>query len=261
MRNYSPSPLLLCLAIVLCVLAAALPAGVDDEPAGDAPEAPAADAAEAAEAPAPLILTRRWIELYRPQRASVGIKPLPEDSLLAPLEGFTMEGIKLDHPFLLGKFTSAGDWGVSRGALQPIRGTDTALRIGRVGDFEFDGTMHAEGLGGWFLLFGWNNGHGYGLYNVEMKQSGSPWFICEFRDSKALESTHGEIPGSSWQRPARLTLQMKQKMLLLKVGKTTIVEDLECPNYGEGDLIVGTYNTRYGPKRLRIESLRIRAPE
>jgi hypothetical protein len=249
---------LLRLLIVLCVVAPAVPGRAENKPAEDAADAPPA---EAAEAPAPLILTRSWVELYERQRASVGIKPLPEDTLLLPLEGFTMEGIKLDHPFLLGKFTSGGDWGVSRGVLQPIRGTDTALRLGRVGDFELEGTMHAQGLGGWFILFGWDNGHGYGLYNVEMKQSGSPWFICEFRDFKALESTHGEIEGSSWQRPARLTLQMKEKMLLLKIGNTTIVEDLECPNYSEGDLIVGTYDTRYGPKRLRIQSLRIRAPE
>ena len=261
MRYCSPCVTLLCLFVPAIWIAATAPARAGDDLADDAAEAPPVEAAEALDPAAPLILTRRWIELHRKQRASAAIKPLPEDTLLMPLEGFRMEGIKLDHPFLLGEFTSGGDWGVARGVLQPIRGTDTALRLARVGDFELEGMMHAEGLGGWFILFGWNNGHGYGLYNVEMKQSGSPWFICEFRDSRALESTHGEIEGIAWKRPARLALQMKQKMLRLKIGTTSVVEDLECPNYSEGDLIVGTYNTRYGPKRLRIESLRIRAPE
>lgn len=228
--------------------------------AADEPDAEAAVANEPQEV-APLELTRQWVDLYRPQRAVLGIKPLPEGSPLTPLEGFTMEGIKLDHPFLLGKFTSGGEWGVSRGLLQPIRGTDTALRLARVGDFELDAMMHAQGLGGWFILFGWNQGHGYGLYNVEMKQSGSPWFASEFRDSKAIESTHGEIPGTTWAQPARLTLRMREKMLFLKIGNSTIIEDLECPNYSTGDVIVGTYNTKYGPKRLWIRSLRIRAPE
>jgi hypothetical protein len=224
------------------------------------PEKPDAEVTQS-EAEAPLELTREWIQLYRPQRAVVGIKPIPDDTPLNPLVGFTLEGTKPDHPFLLGKFTSSGEWGISRGLLYPVRGSDTALHLARVGDFEFEADVVPGGLGGWFILMGWDQGHGYGIYNVQMKESGSPWFSCEFRDSKALEETHGVISRAAWTKPDRLELVVKENLVSLKIGKETLVKDLELPNYHAGDLIIGTYDTKYGPKRLQIRSARIRAPQ
>lgn len=225
------------------------------------PAAGAEDPPEAPEAEAAPSLSHEWTWLYQPRRARAGIAPLPEDSPLEPLVGFQLEGIKPDHPFLIGTFSAGGRWGVARGLLFPAQGTDTALCLARAEEFDLDALLYPEGLGGWFVLFGWENGHGYGIYNVEMKESGSPWFTCEFRDSKAIKATHGEISRYSWKGAERLRMTLKEKKLSLKIGDEMIVNDYEYPNYSAGDLIIGTYDTQYGPKRLRIQSLRIRAPE
>ena len=211
---------------------------------GDEPDAPAEKGTP---------LSKKWTILHRPQA-----KALPKDSPLEALEDFEFSGPRPGDPFLLGEVKVERGWQVFRGVLQPA-GKNTAVRLGRGENFDLEGQITADGLGGWFLLFGWDQGHGYALYNVTLKESGSPWLVCEFRDSKGIEDTHREIYRYLWKGAQTFRLSVEDGKVNLLVGKDQIADDLALPNYHEGDIILGTYDTRYGPKHVKVHSLRIRA--
>lgn len=203
-----------------------------------------------------LKLSDKWVTLYRPRRRS-GNGQLPEGSPLEVLTNFEVTGPRPGDPFQFGEFQSIGKWIEMRGALQ-TSGKNAVLKIARAEDFTLEGQFFGEGLGGWFLLIGWDNGHGYGLMNVTLKESGSPWLISEFRDSKSIENTYTELHRLDWKGVQPLRLSVSDKKLTLQVGRERIAESFELPNYHEGAIILGTYDTRYGPKQARIHSLRIR---
>ena len=217
----------------------------------------AADAKPDEDGEAPSVtLTSKWQTLYVPKRG-IGTGQMPKNSPLEVLTDFEVTGPRPGHPFEFGEFKSIGRWGEMRGALQ-TSGKNAVLRIARAEDFTLEGQFFGEGLGGWFLLVGWDTGHGYGLMNVTLKESGSPWLISEFRDSKAIEPTYTELHRLNWKGVQPLRLTVADKKLSLQVGKEVVAEEFELPNYHEGDIILGTYDTRYGPKQARIHSLRIR---
>jgi hypothetical protein len=97
------------------------------------------------------------------------------------------------------------------------------------------------------------------LSNVTLKESGSPWFISEDRGGKAIESTNNEVKQFEWKGDQPLRMLVQEKKLTVVVGKTAIVEDYPLENYSAGDLFLGTYDTRYGPKPIAVKSLRVRA--
>ncbi len=132
------------------------------------------------------------------------------------------------------------------------------LQLSHAEDFEMEGIMNAEGLGGWYILFGWNKDRGFMIYNVTLKKSGSPWMFTEFRGSKAIESTHGEINRYDWKEDKPFYLHVKNSKVSLIVDKFKIADEIEIPTYSEGDILIGTYKTRYGAKHLRIKNLRIK---
>jgi hypothetical protein len=51
---------------------------------------------------------------------------------------------------------------------------------------------------------------------------------------------------------------VKDKELNLSVGKIKVLKEQLLSNYTEGDIILGVYDTKYGPRPLQIHSLRIR---
>ena len=56
-------------------------------------------------------------------------------------------------------------------------------------------------------------------------------------------------------------MSVENKKLNLKIGnRTAVIRDMPLPNYQRGQIILGTYDTRYGPKDIQIRSLRIRLP-
>ena len=54
-------------------------------------------------------------------------------------------------------------------------------------------------------------------------------------------------------------MTVADQKLTIQVGETLVADELQLPNYDEGDIILGTYKTQYGPKPVKIRSLRIRA--
>ena len=207
-----------------------------------------------------LELTDRWTVLYRPMQGAATGSPLPSDSPLQPLPQLMFEGPEPNHPFILGEFASGGRWGITQGHLRPLTGKDTAIKIVHAEDFELQGVISADGLGGWFILVGWDGENGYCISNVEMKtkQSGSPWGFFELVNGKTARDTHMELHRYSCKGPQQLVLSVVDNKLNLQMNKETIAKDLALHRYKGGDVIVGTYNTQYGPKTLQIRSLRVR---
>lgn len=202
---------------------------------------------------------KEWTVLWDARRSAPGKRPLEEDSPLQPLKEFQIEGVPDADPFWLSNFRSEGTWGSANRRLTRIAGKNAALKLARAESFELQGVLNAEGLGGWFLLFGWDKGHGYGLYNVTLKTSGSPWIFTEFRDSAAIAETHREKHRYLWKGEQPMFVVIIDKKLTVQVGRETILKDFELPNYHAGDVILGTYDTPYGPKPVSVRSLRIRA--
>jgi hypothetical protein len=55
-------------------------------------------------------------------------------------------------------------------------------------------------------------------------------------------------------------MSVKDRQLTVQVDKAFVVENYPLENYTAGELMIGTYDTRYGPRPLKIKSLRIRSP-
>lgn len=200
-----------------------------------------------------------WLVLQVPGRIQNNVQPLPKSSKLVPREEFTLTGPGPGHPFLLGDYTADGRWGVVAGGVQVTGGKNAVLELAHANQFELEGRMDQTNLGGWFMLVGWEDGHGYCISNVIMKQSGAPWFLTEFRGGKALQEAHVEFPSFEWKGEQSFKLRVENNALSLDVGAQKVFEGQELPNYEPGAIMLGTYDTRYGPRALRLVTLRGRA--
>ncbi|QDU40793.1 hypothetical protein Mal4_51530 [Maioricimonas rarisocia] len=201
-----------------------------------------------------------WKVLYLGRR-SRGVRPLPSSGPLKPLDDLKFVGAHAGHPFYLGHFATDGRWGVVNGGLQRIEGKNAAFRIARADSFELEGRAQMEKYGGWFLLVGWDQGRGYAVSSATMKVSGSPWFLCEFRGDEAIEETDHEYDGFEWRDEQPFRVRVVDRKLTFEIGGNTVLDQEELANYSEGDIIFGVYDTRYGPRPVRIRALRIRAFE
>ncbi len=166
------------------------------------------------------------------------------------------------HPFVLGNFAVDGRFGVVNGGLQLVKGHSAALQLlDEAGSFELQGRIAMKDYGGWFMLVGWNaeNGNGYAIHSCTMRESGSPWFITEMRGFKAVEGTNQELRHFDWKRTQETNIQVNEGKLTVRLGPSTVLDAEVLPNYQTGQVIFGVYDTRYGPRPVRIESLRARA--
>ncbi|MCA9079880.1 MAG: hypothetical protein KDA51_07665 [Planctomycetales bacterium] len=200
-------------------------------------------------------LTAKWLILHQPQRASRNIQPLTTKHLVVQLDAFQLTGPAPGHPHVLGEFVADGHWGIVQGAIQRTGGKNAVLELARANQFELQGRMEQAGQGGWFLLVGWADGHGYCLSNAVQKTS-SPWFLTEFRGGKALANQHTEFPGFDWNGSQPLRLQVEKGELTLQVGQQFVFEKQKLANYQAGAIILGTYDCKYGPRPLRLQTLR-----
>ncbi len=204
---------------------------------------------------------KRWNVLMRPLRTARGVRPIPAQFPIRPLGELQFTGPMPAHPFVLGNFAADGTWKLVNGGIQRTQGYNAALRfIEQADQFELEGRMAMKGLGGWFLLFGWNEelGNGYAVHNCTMKESGSPWFMTEFRGGSAVEGTNQQIRQFEWKRTQNFKVVLKDNRLRFEVGRIKVIESEPLENYQPGAIIFGVYDTKYGPKPVRLESLRIR---
>jgi hypothetical protein len=224
--------------------------------AADPAEAPAAD-----EAADDVTVTRRWSILYNPGRRTNGVRPLPPNGKIQPLPDLQFTGPEPGDPFVLGEFAADGEWGIADGGIVRVNGNNAALKLGRAENFELDGTIEMGEEGGWFLLVGWNEGLGYSIINIGFRESPSPWFITGYRGGAAIAEAHQHVTHHEWRGEQAFNLTVKDQVLDLHVGKVHVLKGQQLADYSVGDVILGVYDTRYGPRPIRIRALRIRALE
>jgi len=199
------------------------------------------------------------VTLCLPVRGISAIAPLPKKSKLVPLDELQLTGPRPSHPFVLGNFAADGHWGMVNGAVGVTDGNNAALQLAWASDFELEGVIEQSGLGGSFWLLGWDEGHGYALHNVLLKESGSPWFLTEFRGGKAIEDRTLELEKFDWKGTQPFRLSVQAQAVSLTVGKIQVIDRLPVESYHPGRVVLGVYDTRYGPRTLSIKSLKIRA--
>lgn len=222
--------------------------------AGDAK--PASDAID--------VPSNEWTVRFIDTNPSRKPKVLPPDSGLKVLKNLPISGGGAGNPHLLSQLNPQSEWFIQEGYLMPADKTDSALRIARVEDFELQGIWNAEGRGGWYILLGYNDGHGYVLENTQFisKESGSPWHITELRGGEGIDDTFRKVCHEhrfEWKKDQPVRLKVDDQKLSLKVGDEQLIDEEPIPNYSAGELVIGTFKGRYEPKPLKFRSLRIRA--
>lgn len=235
---------------------------VADDPAPAPGEEPPEPPGEAAVVSAPLEITLndQWTVLYKAGRSRPEVMPFPEKGPLQSIPKFTLTGAMEGHPFGLGEFHADGTWGISQGVVTVVAEKNALLRLTAADQFELEGLVTQEGTGGWFLLFGWNQEHGYSLSNFVLRDSPSPWFFTEYSASKAIPDTNQDIKKYEWRGEQPLRMSIVNQQLNLTVGETVIAKEFPLDNYSPGEVFLGTYDTRYGPRKVAVKSLRVRDP-
>ena len=203
-------------------------------------------------------LDTSWHVLVKPARRARGRRDLPKNGPLENLKQLQLTGPEPGHPFVLGHYADDGKWGYVDGSVVLVEGSNAALKLGRAENFELEGIIEMGNEGGWFLLIGWDEGRGYSIINIGFRESPSPWFITEYRGAAAISDAHQQVAKYAWRKDQVLHMTVKDQELNLKVGKITVLNQQTLPNYTAGDIILGVYDTRYGPRPIRIQSLRIR---
>jgi hypothetical protein len=204
-------------------------------------------------------LTEKWTVLVAPNKGASGIKPLPTKGKLTNYGDLSLTGPKPGHPFVMGDFDVDGDFSLVNGGLERTSGSNAAVLLPKADQFELEGMMEQIEFGGWFVLVGWEDGRGYLLSNPTMKESGSPWFFSELRGGVAIPEGTNQHPDLEWLKLQPFKLTVAEKKFTMEVGKRKVLDGLEMENYAPGRVVLGVYNTRYGPKKIRINSLRMRA--
>jgi hypothetical protein len=204
-------------------------------------------------------LTEKWLVLLAPNnKRSTGARVLPEKSPLKNVRELAFTGPQPGHPFVIGDYQEDGDFGLVDGALQPVSGKNAAIELPTADQFELEGIMEQIEFGGWYILLGWDEGRGYLLSNATMKESGSPWHVTELRGNAAVPESSTQVTKYEWLKSQPFKLKVKEKALTLEIGGKKVINQHAVDNYAPGRIILGVYDTRYGPKKLRIRSLRIK---
>ncbi len=201
----------------------------------------------------------KWQYLFRASSKAIGTKPLPPKSKIQPLKDFVITGVYEKDVNRLNHVICDGQWGTSRGVLRQISGRAAAIKLGHEKNFELEAGVDATGIGGWFLLFGYDDGHGYGIYNVTLKTSGSPWFITEFRNKKGVAGSDYEIGRYESRGKEALKLRVIGNKVSMSIGNRLLLDEVELASVHDGDIILGTYDTQYGPKPVKIYGIRLRS--
>jgi hypothetical protein len=200
----------------------------------------------------------KWETLFVAKPSKAGIKPLPENG---PLQSLTMFNLTAEgaDPFHLGQFAVNGDFGLNNGVLQRTAGKNAIVRFAKdVGDFELEAMIQADGPGGWFWLLGHRDGHAYAVEHHSTNKSGHRWIISEFLRSTLDLDSEVEINRLEWKGTLPLRMSVRDKKLNLQVGDARLARDHALPNYSPGDLLLGTHDTQYGARDVRVFNLRLR---
>jgi hypothetical protein len=188
-----------------------------------------------------------------------GVTKLPAKSVIKNLESLELTGPQTpEDTFVIGKFFLNGTFGVEDGVIHRTTGANAAITLGSAEDFELEGLVDAEGLGGWFWLVGYEEGSGYMLSYAGKKKSDCYWRVTQLSRGQVVPDTDEIFNTHTWKAPQPLRLVVKDKHLSMWVGTTRLANELELPEYTSGEIITGTYDTKYGALDVKFHSLRIK---
>jgi len=208
-----------------------------------------------------IVATDKYQVIYLPGRNAPLNGQFRKNSSLIAMPELEFTGPMPSHPFVLGNFYADGSWGIVDGMVQVIDGRNAGLQLAWADSFELEGVMELTGLGGWFMLLGWNDGRGFSVHNVTMRDSGSPWFLTEYRGNKAVEGRNQEFDPFEWKGLQPFRLAVIDQKLTLDIGRHRVFHEQQLEGYSAGRIILGVYDTKYGPRSVRLKSARIHIPK
>lgn len=227
--------------------------------------APVSVALQTSSEPDPLDieLTSRWKTLLLLRSRRQKAKPIPADMPIQPVINMTFDGPHPEHPHLLGKYDADGRFILHEEYLQQESGNAALVQLPKVDSFDLEGIVNLKGEGSWLILLGWNmeTNSGYCLYQPQLRVSGGPFHICRIEKGKTVDKSDRELANVDLNGEGALRIRVLEKKLSLQVLNQAIARDYTLKDYQPGYIMIGTYNSRYGPKKLGIKSLRIRKAE
>ena len=112
-----------------------------------------------------------------------------------------------------------------------------------------------------WMAIGWGHVSGWPLAIVAIApvlgHAYSPFL--GFRGGKAIQETHVEFPDFEWKGEQPFKVRVENNALSIEVGPQKVFDQQALPNYEPGSIMLGTYDTRYGPRAVRLVTLRGRA--
>ena len=199
-----------------------------------------------------LLLLRNGPQQPEPIPAKIPLRSIPDLEFAGPNPG---------HPHLLASCKVDGRFVMQNGFLIPEPEKSAALQLPSSDSFQLEGIIGLDGEGGWFILFGWDpdTTTGYCLYNTQLRTQGSPWRLCRIEDAKMVSGSEVElVEEQKVNGVGGIYLQVVEKQLSLKILDHQIAEDYTLKDYKPGAIVFGTYKPRYGPKKIGLQSLRMK---
>ena len=203
----------------------------------------------------------KWKTLLLIRKGTSQPEPIPANVPLKSIPDLEFEGPNPGHPHLLASCKVDGRFVMQNKYLIPEPEKSAALQLPASDSFQLEGTMGLDGEGGWFILIGWQpeSATGYCLYNTQLRTQGSPWRICRLENGKMVSGSEVElIEEQKVNGVGGLHMQVVEKQLTLKLLDHTIAEDYTLKDYQPGAIVFGTYKPRYGPKKIGLQSLRMK---
>jgi len=203
----------------------------------------------------------KWTTLLLLSRGPVKAEPIPAKIPLQSIRELVFEGPNPGHAHLLSGCNIDGQFVMQNGFLIPEPEKSAALQLPACDSVALEGKVGLDGEGGWFILIGWDleTTSGYCLYNTQLRTQGSPWRLCQIKDAKMVAGSEVElIAEQKVNGLGGLSMQVVNKKLTLKILNHAIADDYSLKDYTPGAIVFGTYKPRYGPKKMGIQSLRMK---
>ncbi|QDT63686.1 hypothetical protein [Calycomorphotria hydatis] len=183
---------------------------------------------------------------------------VPKEPKFDVPQNFIFSGPSND-PNVIGRYSGDGTFSVRRNLFRQASGNTAVVRLGTTQDFALEGVANLDGLGGWFLMMGWDGSNGHILSNSSLRKN-DYWRVYSVKEGQcelfSLDVLTDQLLPRGKQ-PIWITLD--DGKLSLRVGQNVIVQNYELDNTQRGDLILGTFRNQYGLKLLQWQSLRVKS--
>jgi hypothetical protein len=208
----------------------------------------------------PKLSKRKWTTLVLLNPNLKGTSPIPDDFPIWNFEkDYAFKGFKINAN-RLGDYQVDGEFIIRDGYLRREFGNSALLRLPAAEDFELEGIVHLEGVGGWLMLLGWHleSRSGYVIYNTKLRVSGSTWYVVEIEGGIPVPDSERELVVRDAEGVGALRVLIDEKKVSMQAAGEYLFREEPLPNYQPGHVAIGTYSTQYGPQNIGIKSLRMR---